>query len=79
MSTMPISRTSSPPASPRPQLSNEAKVVLRRRYLVKNANGTVIETAQQQARKATVGLSAGSLNWPGLLRKLDRVDTSYKT
>ena len=44
---MPISRTSSPPASPRPQLSNEAKVVLRRRYLVKNANGTVIETAQQ--------------------------------
>ena len=40
---------------------------------------SIIESAQQQAKKATVGLSPGALNWPGLLRKLDRVDPSYKT
>jgi ribulose-5-phosphate 4-epimerase/fuculose-1-phosphate aldolase len=39
----------------------------------------IIESAQQQARKATVGLSPGALNWPGLLRKLDRIDPTYKT
>jgi len=38
----------------------------------------IIERAKEQARKATTGVSAGALSWPGLLRKLDRTDPSYK-
>lgn len=39
----------------------------------------IIETAQAQARQATNGVGAGALAWPGLLRRLDRVDPSYRT
>jgi ribulose-5-phosphate 4-epimerase/fuculose-1-phosphate aldolase len=39
----------------------------------------IIEGAKEQVRKATTGLSPGALNWPGLLRKLDRTDPSYKS
>jgi ribulose-5-phosphate 4-epimerase/fuculose-1-phosphate aldolase len=38
----------------------------------------IIATAQAQAAQATRGLG-GKLAWPGLLRKLDRVDPSYAT
>jgi len=38
----------------------------------------IIATAQQQARGATNGMGAGALTWPGLLRRLDRIDPSYK-
>jgi ribulose-5-phosphate 4-epimerase/fuculose-1-phosphate aldolase len=36
----------------------------------------IIETAQQQAAKATLGQGAG-LTWPGLLRRLDRRSPGY--
>ncbi|AKJ29806.1 class II aldolase/adducin family protein [Caldimonas brevitalea] len=39
----------------------------------------IIETAGQQARQVTRGQGAGNLIWPGLLRRLDRVDQSYRT
>ena len=39
----------------------------------------IIETAQQQARGATNGVGGGALTWPGLLRRLDRIDASYRT
>lgn len=39
----------------------------------------IIETAQQQARVVTNGVGGGALAWPGLLRRLDRVDASYST
>ena len=39
----------------------------------------IISTAQQQARGATGGVGGGALAWPGLLRRLDRADTSYRT
>jgi len=39
----------------------------------------IISTANEQARVATRGLGAGALSWPGLLRRLDRVDASYRT
>ena len=42
-------------------------------------NPSIIDGAKEQAKKATGGLSPGALNWPGLLRKLDRMDPSYKT
>src|SRR5512147_2078443 len=40
-------RLSSPPASPVPRLSPQAKIVLRRRYLTKDSRGVVTETASQ--------------------------------
>jgi ribulose-5-phosphate 4-epimerase/fuculose-1-phosphate aldolase len=38
----------------------------------------IIDTAQEQSRVATKGQGA-NLVWPGLLRRLDRADPSYKT
>ena len=39
----------------------------------------IIASAQQQAREATRGVGAGALAWPGLLRRLDRADSGYRT
>jgi ribulose-5-phosphate 4-epimerase/fuculose-1-phosphate aldolase len=38
----------------------------------------VLRTATEQARMATLGASPGALIWPGLLRRLDRTDPSYR-
>jgi ribulose-5-phosphate 4-epimerase/fuculose-1-phosphate aldolase len=38
----------------------------------------IIATAQSQAKQVTRGLG-GALAWPGLLRRLDRLDPSYKS
>ena len=38
----------------------------------------VIATAAEQARQATRGAGGGALTWPGLLRRLDRIDTGYR-
>lgn len=40
--------------------------------------GGIIDGAQRQARTVTKG-QGGILAWPGLLRRLDRIDTSYRT
>jgi ribulose-5-phosphate 4-epimerase/fuculose-1-phosphate aldolase len=37
----------------------------------------VIAGARQQAKAVTKGLGGGALNWPGLLRRLDRLDPGY--
>jgi ribulose-5-phosphate 4-epimerase/fuculose-1-phosphate aldolase len=39
----------------------------------------IIETAQEQAKGATRGVGGGALTWPGLLRRLDRIDPGYRT
>jgi ribulose-5-phosphate 4-epimerase/fuculose-1-phosphate aldolase len=39
----------------------------------------IIAGAQQQARQVTRGAGGGALNWPGLLRRLDRADPGYRT
>jgi ribulose-5-phosphate 4-epimerase/fuculose-1-phosphate aldolase len=39
----------------------------------------IIAGAQQQAKEVTKGVGGGALSWPGLLRRLDRVDPSYRT
>ena len=39
----------------------------------------IIATAQEQSRVGTLGVGGGTLTWPGLLRRLDRMDTSYRT
>lgn len=38
----------------------------------------ILSTAQEQARAATRSLGAGALAWPGLLRRLDRTDSSFR-
>jgi len=44
-----------------------------------SVNPAIIAGAQQQAKQVTAGMGAGALNWPGLLRKLDRMDSSYRS
>ena len=39
----------------------------------------IIDTAMQQAREVSNGLGPHQLIWPGLLRRLDRIDNSYRT
>lgn len=39
---------------------------------------SIVSTAQQQARTVTKS-QGGMLAWPGLLRRLDRIDPSYRT
>ncbi len=39
----------------------------------------IISTATAQAREATRGVGGGALAWPGLLRRLDRADPSFRT
>jgi ribulose-5-phosphate 4-epimerase/fuculose-1-phosphate aldolase len=39
----------------------------------------IIDTAMQQAREVSNGMGAHQLIWPGLLRRLDRLDNSYRT
>ena len=40
---------------------------------------SIIATAAEQARQATRGVGGGALTWPGLLRRLDRADPSYRS
>ena len=39
----------------------------------------IIAGAGRQAREGTRGVGAGALTWPGLLRRLDRQDPSFRT
>ena len=39
----------------------------------------IIAGARAQSREVTRGLGGGALTWPGLLRRLDRSDTSYRS
>lgn len=41
-------------------------------------DSSIIETAAQQARVATRGVGGGALTWPGLLRRLDRLDPGFR-
>ena len=39
----------------------------------------IIDGAAKMVRTVTRGVGAGALTWPGLLRKLDRIDPSFRT
>jgi ribulose-5-phosphate 4-epimerase/fuculose-1-phosphate aldolase len=39
----------------------------------------LIASAAAQSREVTKGVGAGALAWPALLRKLDRVDPSWRS
>jgi ribulose-5-phosphate 4-epimerase/fuculose-1-phosphate aldolase len=38
----------------------------------------IVRTSAEQARLATLGIAPGALIWPGLLRRLDRADDSWR-
>jgi len=38
----------------------------------------IIRLGAEQARRATLGTTPGALIWPGLLRRLDRIDDSWR-
>jgi ribulose-5-phosphate 4-epimerase/fuculose-1-phosphate aldolase len=38
----------------------------------------ILDGAKEQSRKVTRGAGTGALSWPGLLRKLDRLDPSFR-
>ena len=40
---------------------------------------SIIDTAMEQARVVTNNQGPGTLVWPGLLRRLDRIDPSYRS
>lgn len=42
-------------------------------------SGKALRELDGQVRKVTHGQGLGALNWPGLLRRLDRLDPSYRT
>src|SRR5206468_444787 len=44
-----------------------------------NVDPRIIAGAQAQAKQATRGVGGGALTWPGLLRRLDRADPSFRT
>ena len=39
----------------------------------------IVATAQDQAKAVTKGVGGGALTWPGLLRRLDRADATYRS
>jgi hypothetical protein len=38
----------------------------------------IVRLGAEQARRATLGTAPGTLIWPGLLRRLDRIDDSWR-
>ena len=40
---------------------------------------SIIDTAKDQARRVSIGMGPDELLWPGLLRRLDRIDPSYRS
>jgi hypothetical protein len=39
---------------------------------------TILSSIREQAKKVTKGMG-GNLAWPGLLRKLDRIDPGFRS
>lgn len=89
MSVKPTTRTSRPPQSPQLRLSDHAKIVLRGRYLAKNAAGTIVETPAQllwrvasdiaQAERlypATARLPHAAQRWYDCMARLDFLPNS---
>jgi ribonucleoside-diphosphate reductase alpha chain len=68
MATWPLTRLSSPPASPLPRLTPQAKLVLRQRYFVKNKNGSVSETASQLLWRIATDIAQAEQRYPFSVR-----------
>lgn len=60
--------SSSPPASPVPRLSPQAKIVLRQRYFVKNEKGSVSETTSQLLWRIATDIAQAEQRYPLAVR-----------
>jgi ribonucleoside-diphosphate reductase alpha chain len=68
---MPFARTvrsSTPPAIPVPRLSSEAKIVLRKRYLIRNHQGAVSETIPQMFWRIATDIAQAEQLYPASTR-----------
>src|SRR6476659_7800790 len=61
-------RSPAPPSEPVPRLSPEAKVVLRRRYLIKNHHGAVTETIPKLFWRIATDVAQAEQLYPGPTR-----------
>src|SRR6187200_3019831 len=72
-------RSSAPPSRPIPRLSAEAKIVLRRRYLIKNDRGAVTETIPQLFWRIATDVAQAEQLYPGHTRLTDAAQRFYES
>ncbi len=71
-------RSTAPPSRPVPRLSPEAKVVLRRRYLIKNHHGVVTETIPQLFWRIATDVAQAEQLYPGSTRLAGAAQRFYE-
>ena len=71
-------RSSAPPSSPIPRLSPEAKIVLRRRYLIKDQHGAVTETIPQLFWRIATDVAQAEQLYPGRMRLAGAAQRFYE-
>ena len=79
MRSPPPLRSSAPPSTPVPRLSPEAKIVLRRRYLIKNEKGNVIETIPQLFWRIATDIAQAEQLYPGPTRLAGAAQRFYES
>ena len=72
-------RSSAPPGKPVPRLSPEAKIVLRRRYLTTNDQGTVIETIPQLFWRIATDIAQAEQIYPASTRLTGAAQRFYES
>ena len=72
-------RSPVPPSRPVPRLSPEAKIVLRRRYLIKNHHGTVTETIPQLFWRIATDVARAEQLYPGPTRLAGAAQRFYES
>ena len=72
-------RSPAPPSRPVPRLSPEAKVVLRRRYLIKNHHGAVTETIPQLFWRIATDVAQAEQLYPGPTRLAGAAQRFYES
>ena len=70
---------SAPPATPVARLSQEAKIVLRRRYLAKNHHGAVAETIPQLFWRIATDVAEAEQLYPSSTRLKDAALRFYES
>src|SRR4029079_5475379 len=72
-------RSPAPPSRPVPRLSSEAKIVLRRRYLIKNPRGTRTETTPQLFWRIDPDVARAEQLYPGPTRLVGAAQRFYES
>src|SRR5688572_28663543 len=72
-------RSSSPPGTPLPRLSPEAKIVLRRRYLIKDRKGAITETIPQLFWRIASDIAQAEQLYPSSSRLPEAAQRFYES